>query len=191
MSDITNKSKKLAQPHHTQISQEKESAHPTVDNQDIKPECLYDWWGLSLFWALLSMVVLQFVSRYLFNSSIAWTEELARYLLVATTYFGSVSLFRRNNHIAIEAVRDKLPILCRRVLETTMDFVTMAFLFAIAWYAFGAAQRVPGTMASLPMPKNIVHYAVMVAFILMGVMAANVMIKRLLGRLSEREAVSI
>lgn len=191
MSDITNKSETFACPHQNRPGLEKEPPHHEVNHQDIKPECLYDWWGLSLFWALLGMVVLQFVSRYLFNSSIAWTEELARYLLVATTYFGSVSLFRRNNHIAIEAVRDKLPHLCRRVLETLMDAVTMAFLFAIAWYAWGAAQRVPGTMASLPMPKNIVHYAVMVAFILMGVMAANVMLKRLLGRLSEREAVSI
>ncbi|PJA59624.1 MAG: TRAP transporter small permease, partial [Rhodobacterales bacterium CG_4_9_14_3_um_filter_71_31] len=42
--------------------------------------------SLALFWALAGVVFLQFFSRYVMNSSIGWTEEIARYLLIGVTF---------------------------------------------------------------------------------------------------------
>ena len=44
-----------------------------------------------LFWGLFGVVFLQFIARYVFNNSPGWTEEIARYLLIAVTFVGSIT----------------------------------------------------------------------------------------------------
>ena len=61
-----------------------------------------DYIALGLFWILCVDVFAQFVLRYGFNSSPAWTEEAARYLLIAVTFTGGALAVRKNTHIMVE-----------------------------------------------------------------------------------------
>jgi hypothetical protein len=54
------------------------------------------------FWALGLTVLYQFITRYVFDDSAAWTEEIARYLLVATVFVGAVIGLAKNNHIQVD-----------------------------------------------------------------------------------------
>ena len=58
-----------------------------VDLSDTLPEA---WLALLLFFALGLTVFYQFITRYVFNDSAAWTEEVARYLLIGTVFTGAV-----------------------------------------------------------------------------------------------------
>ena len=58
--------------------------------------------ALILFVALAGIVLLQFISRYVLNDSVAWTEEIARYLLIGVAYAGSVTALRKGEHIFLE-----------------------------------------------------------------------------------------
>ena len=55
---------------------------PLVEDEEVTiswhPE---DWIGIALFWALSLIVFAQFVTRYILNDSLSWTEEVARYEL--------------------------------------------------------------------------------------------------------------
>ena len=57
---------------------------------------------LAVFWALAVVVFLQFFTRYVLNSSLGWTEEIARYLLIVVTFLGSAMAVRKRSHIAVE-----------------------------------------------------------------------------------------
>ena len=54
----------------------------------------------AVFWALAAIVFSQFFTRYVLNDSAAWTEEIARYLLIAIVFIGAADRRRKNNHIA-------------------------------------------------------------------------------------------
>ena len=60
--------------------------------------------ALLLFVVLAGVVLLQFVSRYILNDSVAWTEEIARYLLIAVAYAGSITALRKGEHIFLEVI---------------------------------------------------------------------------------------
>src|SRR5262245_34060840 len=61
------------------------------------------------FWSLAIVVFLQFYTRYFVNNSLAWTEEIARYLLICSAFAGSVMAMRKRSHIAVEALHVYLP----------------------------------------------------------------------------------
>ncbi len=74
------------------------------------------------------VVVLQVFSRYLFNYSFVWAEELVRYLMIWTVMIGAARVQSKNDHIRI----DFFPMVAgprgRRVMETGFRLCTLVFL---------------------------------------------------------------
>lgn len=119
-----------------------------------------------MFMILAAVSLLQVVFRYFLRISLPWSEELARYLFIYTTYLGSVIGVSRNIHIDITAVDlflDKMEPARRQRWNEIIDVVT-SFLsaFVLAWitylaipylmgvYKFG--QRTPAMGLSLCVP---------------------------------------
>src|SRR5262245_66352509 len=87
-----------------------------------------DWLAFSLFWALAGIVFLQFFTRYVLNDSLAWTEEIARYGLMALTFLGGAVVTRRNNQIAVALLPNLLPPAYGRVLLGDVGLLPLDFL---------------------------------------------------------------
>jgi TRAP-type transport system small permease protein len=101
-----------------------------VDLREYGPE---DWAAFALFWTLAFVVFLQFFSRYVLNDSIAWTEEIARYLLMTVCFVGSGMAMRRMTHIHVEFLYVYLPAAAARALSIFVDAVRVAFFAYATW----------------------------------------------------------
>jgi TRAP-type C4-dicarboxylate transport system permease small subunit len=100
-----------------------------------------DWLAFVLFWALGFIVFLQFFTRYILNDSLAWTEEVARYGLMAVTFIGGAMVTRRNTHIAVALLPNFLPPTASRVVLATVDLVTLLFLALLAYFSVLIVER--------------------------------------------------
>lgn len=102
----------------------------------------------------LGLIILQVVSRYVFNSPFTWTEELARFALLWFTFVSAGFVMARRIHIAVDIVASKLGRRGTVVLDTfALGMVIIAsgmMAFAGTEFAAGAA-RLQAPATSLPM----------------------------------------
>ena len=76
--------------------------HVVDDYVDLSRVTTETWIALGFFWLLALTVFFQFFTRYLLNNSAAWTEETARYLLIATVFVGAAVGVTKNNHTQVD-----------------------------------------------------------------------------------------
>lgn len=83
---------------------------------------------------MIAVVLLQVICRYLFNSSLFWSEELARMLLVQITFLGAAAAFHSRMHIAVDIVVNAVGPKIRRILASACLLVCAALFTALLVY---------------------------------------------------------
>ena len=71
--------------------------HAQDEAVDLSGTPLEGWVALAFFWILGATVFYQFFTRYVMNDSAAWTEEIARYLLIAVVFTGATIGVAKNS----------------------------------------------------------------------------------------------
>ena len=139
-----------------------------VDLSGTPPEA---WVALAFFWVLGGVVFYQFFTRYVLNNSAAWTEEIARYLLIATVFTGATIGVMKNNHIQVDFFYRYMPARMGRVMATLVDvlrtlfFAAAVVLTVMMMLRLGSNSRM--TMVDLPM--NWVYASCLLGFAMMTV----------------------
>ena len=64
---------------------------------------------VSMFVLMVLIIFIQVIMRYVFNNSLSWSEELGKFLFVWLSWIGISIGERRNEHIKITMLVDKLP----------------------------------------------------------------------------------
>src|SRR5881275_1538637 len=100
---------------------------------DLSPYRVEDWASFAIFWVLAVVIFYQFFTRYALNDSASWTEEIARYLLIATAFVGAAINVRKNNHIQVDFFYRLMPRWATRPLSTCVDVARIAFLGYCVW----------------------------------------------------------
>ncbi len=127
-----------------------------------------DWLTFGLFWIMAAVVFYQVYTRYVLEDSAGWTEEIARYLLVAVVFLGASMSVRKNNHIQVDYFYRLMPKALARVLSTAVDVLRCAFLGYSVWLSWLLIQRIGRQpMAVIDLPVGWVFSAVMLGFLLM------------------------
>lgn len=126
---------------------------------------------LSVFWALAFVVFLQFFTRYVLNNSLGWTEEIARFLLIAVTFLGAVMAVRRESHIAVELAFRWLSRPVRKALQYFIDIVSIAFYGFMGFLCTQVAERTQQKMVSLNFPKSSIYWFIAACFLAMTIYA--------------------
>lgn len=150
--------------------------HATDEAVDLSGTPVEAWAALFFFWALGLTVFYQFFTRYVMNDSAAWTEEIARYLLIATVFVGAAIGVAKNNHIQVDFFYRFMPTWLARAMALLTDVLRIAFLGAmvvLTWQMMDKMGNYKMTIIDLPM--NLVYGVCLVGFAAMAVRSVWVM----------------
>jgi TRAP-type C4-dicarboxylate transport system permease small subunit len=159
-----------------------EEGHFHVEDAPIDLGAYYveDWASLGFFWLLGANVFYQFFTRYVLNDSAAWTEEIARYLLICTVFVAIGAVVRRTRHIHVDFLYRLLPAKAGRVLSTLVDlgrilfFVTAVVLTVQMMLRMGSLQ-----MTIIDLPMNLIYGVCGIGFAAAAVRSVQVAIENL------------
>jgi TRAP-type C4-dicarboxylate transport system permease small subunit len=127
-----------------------------------------DWIVLAVFWVLAFVVFYQVFTRYVLNDAAGWTEEIARYLLIAMTFLGGAMAVRRGTHIQVDFMYRFVPRPAARVLATFVDAVRIVFFGYAVWLTWLLMDRIGSQrMAIVELPIGLVFGAMLAGFALM------------------------
>jgi TRAP-type C4-dicarboxylate transport system permease small subunit len=152
--------------------------HATDAPIDISHYAIEDWFTFGVFWLLALDVFYQFFTRYVLADSAAWTEEIARYLLIIVVFVGAAMAVRRNNHIHVEFLYRYLPPGVGRAMSTFVDVVRLAFLAYASYLSFLLVPKMHNLqMTVVDIPMSVIYGFVAAGFVLMTFRAAQVTIR--------------
>jgi len=129
--------------------------HAQDEAVDLSGTPVEAWVALGFFWVLGLTVFYQFFTRYVMNNSAAWTEEIARYLLIAVVFTGATIGVIKNNHIQVDFFFKFMPPPVARAMATAVDLLRIGFFTAavvltvMMMLKLGSNSRM--TMVDLPM----------------------------------------
>lgn len=103
------------------------------------------------------VIFLLVLTRNLLSFSFPWSEELTRFLLVWLSMLGAVVLLRRDDHIRLELLAERLPVRAADLLGLLLRLLVLAFLVVLlqqSWLAALArgATRAPALGITLTWP---------------------------------------
>jgi TRAP-type C4-dicarboxylate transport system permease small subunit len=117
------------------------------------------WVALGFFWILGLTVLYQFITRYVMNDSASWTEEIARYLLIATVFTGAVIGVAKNNHIQVDFFYRHMPRRMGFWLSRLVDVLRILFFAAAVGLTIQMMVKLGSMtrMTIVDLPMNIVY----------------------------------
>lgn len=93
---------------------------------------------------LATMVVIVFanvVMRYLIGTSVIWSEEVARHLMIWMTFVGSGLALRTGAQLGIDTLQDVLPPRAARAVRIALAVGMLILFVMLAWYGVDYALR--------------------------------------------------
>ncbi len=97
----------------------------------------------------------QVLFRYI-GSSLGWSEEVSRHLLVAITFLGGTAAYKRMSFIGLKGIGHGLGRSVQQIIVVALQVATLACFCILAW--FGTEYTIKAwqhTTASLQIPMSI------------------------------------
>lgn len=150
--------------------------HAEDEEIDLSGTIAEGWIALALFWLLALTVFYQFVTRYVVNDSAAWTEEVARYMLIGVVFIGAAMGVAKNNQIQVDFFYRHMPPAMGLWMSRAVDVVRTAFFAAAVVMTIQMMLKIGNQtrMTIVDLPMNIVYGMCLFGFAAMTWRSAQV-----------------
>ncbi len=109
--------------------------------------------------AIVGVTFIQVLFRYIFHISLAWSEELARYMFLWLAALTSAYAFKKGSHFALRFLINRLGERMQKVIGGVVMMIISLFLILFTWKATEytismASQTAPSTGLSMVVPYS-------------------------------------
>ncbi|MDR3353523.1 MAG: TRAP transporter small permease [Synergistaceae bacterium] len=125
---------------------------------------------ISILFVMVIVIFLQVVMRYIFSSSLSWSEELGRYLFIWLTWLSTGYAVRKKRHLRIEVLPDYLSERGKLILDMLAMLIWCGFTIFLINKSFQVTSLVwrrGQITAALEIPTAFTYAAVPVGALVM------------------------
>jgi C4-dicarboxylate transporter, DctQ subunit len=133
---------------------------------------LEEWFLVATMVVMVVLIFTQVITRYIFESSLSWSEEFARYVHIWQIWIGASFAIRKREHIKVEAFKNLLNEKGRKVVE----LISLLLWFGLAVFLAIAGTDLVTTMftrgqfsPAMQMPMWAVYTAIPLGGLLMSI----------------------
>ena len=120
-----------------------------------------------VFSLMLIDVLVNIIMRKFLQIPFPWSEELARYLMIAGIMVGLGICARGNSHIAVDILRNMLPKIPRKIAKFVADMLSLGcyvLLFSYTILFIQANSGLGQVSAALRIPMYFIYYLLLLGF---------------------------
>jgi TRAP-type C4-dicarboxylate transport system permease small subunit len=119
---------------------------------------------------MVAVITMQITMRYIFNSPLKWSEELARYSYAWFCLFGVALVTKEKAHLTVSFIVDHFPPVVRQVIHISSLLIMLFFFVVVSWSTF----ELPGVQGniraySLGVPFYFLHLSIIPGFIVSAI----------------------
>jgi len=126
----------------------------------------------------LLVVVGSVLLRYLFNAPVEWADDVARGLMVGSSFFGAASALARCENVGVAFFVDRLPTGVRRVVDSVGALLMTVIAFYVAYNALKLGGLTTGQTTGAGLPLELTFYPMGVGALFMTIFAAELFCRR-------------
>jgi tripartite ATP-independent transporter DctM subunit len=134
---------------------------------------LVDALAALLLAADLCVVAASVIARYVFDAPVEWSDDVARGLMVALSFFGAAGAIARHENVGVLFFVHRLPLATRRIVEAAGAVLTAITAIAVAVYALQLAQATTGQTTGSGLPLEWSFYPMGGAGVCMALFSLN------------------
>lgn len=126
--------------------------------------------GVFLISVMIILLFMQVISRYVFNSALAFTEEISLMLFVIFVYVGASQAIKKRQHLRITLLVNKLSPQAQKIMNIISDII---FAIALAFTSVGMRnvtnmlRKSNMLTVAVRIPKYLVYATILILFYIM------------------------
>ena len=136
----------------------------------------------ALIAVMLAMMVIftmaQVVCRTWFTS-LSWSEEATRFLLIWSTFLGASCVYRHNGNIAITVIQDLFPPSVKKNLRALIHGICLVLFCVLCYYGCLYCSRQVRTASAIPIKMKYVYMCLPISMVIMSIHAAVMFVDEL------------
>jgi tripartite ATP-independent transporter DctM subunit len=116
--------------------------------------------------------------RFLFNAPVEWADDVARGLMVGSSFFGAASALARSENLGVAFFIDRLPAPARRVIDAFSAVLVTVIAGYVAFNAIKLGWLTTGQTSGSGLPLELTFYPMGVGALFMTIFAFDVFCAR-------------
>jgi len=136
------------------------------------------------------IIFIQVCMRYIFNNSLSWSEELARYMFIWQVWLGISLAAKKKSHLRITLIFGLVKGNAAKVLNLIVDVIFFVFGLLITKYGMDVVMQIAHFQqksAALQLPMQYVYAAIPVGALLMSIRLLEDLVRGVKGMAAKRE----
>ena len=106
----------------------------------------------------LAVVIVSVILRSTFNAPVEWSDDVARGLMVGSSFFGAASALARGENAGVAFVVDRMPSRARRIVDAVASLLVLIIAGYVAFHAIELGMLTTGQTTGSGLPLELTFY---------------------------------